>query len=158
MENLEILVVDDLEENRETAKEYFESVGITVDLAIDYESGKKKMEQKDYYFAILDLQMPDRYDDDGIMGEYGFELEKIAKKYSIPAVVLTGRIMGNYHGPGSSILIDGRMQGSTPIKTEMEAWKKTHETIEEIFNSELIQRAKEQYKNTVGIRYQDRSK
>ena len=37
-----------------------------------------------------------------------------------------------------------------------EAWKKTHETIEEIFNSELIQKAKEQYTNVTGIRFQNR--
>ena len=155
MEKLEILVVDDLYENRVTAREYFASVGINVDLAVNYETGKEKIEQRDYYFTILDLQMP--YDDEEKMGEYGFELEKIANKYAIPAVVLTGKPMGKgHHGSGSSILIGGLMLGSTPIKTEIEAWKKTHETIEEIFNSELIQKAKEQYTNVTGIRFQNR--
>jgi CheY-like chemotaxis protein len=150
MKNLEILVVDDLKENRETAKQYFESIGLKVDLAIDYESGKEKMKQKDYFAAILDLQLPNKVNN---FGDYGFELEEIAKVYSIPAVVLTGRKEDNHHGLGSSILIDKKMQGSTSIKTDIKSWEKAYEALEKFYKPEVIWKSKKQYTNVTGIRF-----
>jgi CheY-like chemotaxis protein len=150
---LEILVVDDIKENRETAKQYFESVGFKVDLGVDYETGKERIEEKDYYFAILDLQMPNK---EGNFGDFGFELEKLAfDKYKIPTLVLTGRMANNHHRPGSSILLNGNTINSTLVKTELEAWKKTHEVMEKTWKPKYLWNSKKQVEELLGRRFQE---
>jgi CheY-like chemotaxis protein len=153
MEKLEILVVDDLEENRIAAKQYFDSIGIKVDFAVDFESGKEKLEQKDYYFAIFDLEMPNK---EGKLGDFGYELEKFAfDKYKIPSAVLTGKMADKSHGVISSILMDGKHQGSAPIKTDVEAWEKTYKTIEEHWKPQYLWNSKKQYNDLLRIRFQE---
>ena len=81
-EPLEILVVDDLAENRNAAKEYFSTLGnVKVDFAESYIEGLAKLQENVYAAAIFDLELPKL--EGGKPEKLGFELAKEAAKYAV---------------------------------------------------------------------------
>jgi len=93
-ENLEILIVEDREENRNAAREAFAKIeNVTLDFATNYEEAIEKMPQKPYAAAIIDLEFPRT---EGATPEkLGDKLIEETKKEYLPAVILTG---GYFHG------------------------------------------------------------
>lgn len=98
MKKLEILVVEDDEENRKAAEEFFRTRSdVKVDFASTYEEAIEKLELNLYAGAILDLEFPRtqgaKLEKLGL--ELGRELDVVKGKYRVPHVFLTGAF---HHG------------------------------------------------------------
>lgn len=79
-----LLIVDDEREVAETLKDLLDMCRI--DVAADFETGKKLLNSNPYDIAILD-----------IMGVQGYDLLEIANQNSIPALVFTAHALSAEH-------------------------------------------------------------
>ena len=77
-----VLVVDDEQDVLDTLVELLDMARL--DTASSFSEAKKLLEKNEYDIAVLD-----------IMGVDGYELLKIAKKHSIPAVMLTAHALSS---------------------------------------------------------------
>jgi response regulator RpfG family c-di-GMP phosphodiesterase len=86
---LEILIVEDREENRNAAKAALADK-VSIDFAINYEDGLKKMQTKVYAFGIFDLELPRK---NGMKTEkLGYSLSDEADKYALDHALITAGI------------------------------------------------------------------
>jgi len=92
---LEVLVVEDRAENRQSAKEFFDHLGkFSVDYATNLEEAKKKLMSKDYILGIFDLDMPVK-EGENVLEKAGLELGGIAREKNMFHVYYSG---GYFHG------------------------------------------------------------
>ena len=155
---LEILIVEDQEENREAAKEFFNGVdGVNADFAGNYEEALQKLEQKIYAAAILDIKFPrgENSEPEKLGPELGRDLDTFEGKYRLPHVYLTG---GYYHhGEQAKIFIDlfcyeGETGSMTADKKKPEAWQDAYQKLTEIAPPSILReivRAKERHQKYV---------
>jgi CheY-like chemotaxis protein len=88
MKKIQVLVVDDREENRNAAAEYFKTrEDVNVDFAKTYEQAIKMLNEKVYYFGLFDLELPRKEGD--APEKLGFYLADEADKTLIPWAILT---------------------------------------------------------------------
>ena len=156
-----ILIVEDVEKNREAAEEavkkYFSDY-FKVDFAETYEQAIQKLEENIYVGAIVDLHFP-RNSEEGperIGLELGKELDVVNGRYRVPHVYLTGGY--HHHGPQSKVFID-EVDAEKDIgywtrdKSDPEAWKTAFEKLLEhcpYENMKEIVEAKERAQKYLG--------
>ncbi|MBW2993503.1 response regulator, partial [Candidatus Woesearchaeota archaeon] len=129
---LEILVVDDLEENRKAAQIYFAEVSdVHVDFAVTLEEGMQKLKQDRYDVGIFDLYLPKT---EGIAPKpLGFDLAEEAERLLVPWAVITA---GTDHHNCKAAFVhyfwdgEGVLHELTELpKTEPRAWEITYERL-----------------------------
>ena len=180
---LEILVVEDREENRKAALDYFSTISdVIVDFATNYNDGLQKLQNRIYAAAIFDLELPRRegkwnyshlqfntttgkFDlelpvrkEEAQPEKLGFNLADEATKYAVPwAVITSGR--GHHLTEDAFVCYewekDRVLHEITEIpKTDSRAWKKVYETlIENNPNVAEEYEAKLRYKKRTGKMY-----
>jgi response regulator RpfG family c-di-GMP phosphodiesterase len=88
-DKLEILIIDDMEENRNAAKTAL-SDKADIDFATNYEDGLRKMQTKVYAFGIFDLELPRKQ---GMEPEkLGYNLADEANKQALDHALITAGI------------------------------------------------------------------
>ena len=161
---LEILVVEDREENRKAAQEYFSTRDdVSVDFATNYEEAIKKLDGEMYAAAILDIEFPrTKGASPKRLGlELGKELDVVKGKYRVPHVFLSG---GYFHhdNPCARVFLDGvcvekGMGGTTVDKTFPKAWRDAYEKLLEVCpNIDEIATSKERYQKFTGKPYRNK--
>ena len=134
---LEILVVEDREENREAAREYFNTRDdVHVDFATSYDEGLRKLQEGLYGIGIFDLELPRT---EGAEPEkLGFELAREAEKYGMPWAVITA---GIDHHQCEAAFVSYSWEGikdpneklteitEIPKKTNPRSWQIVYETL-----------------------------
>jgi len=136
MENkkLEILVVEDREENRQAAKEFFDQLGkFSVDYATNLEEAKELLKKKDYFLGIFDLDMPVK-DGGNIVEKAGLELGLITReKENMFYVYYSG---GFFHGtPRTRVYLSeesvstGQQNFDTYSKESSRGWEELYEKL-----------------------------
>ncbi len=149
---LEILVVEDREENRRGAQEYFDTItNVRVDFATNYNDGLQKLQEGSYAVGIFDLELPRTEGDEP--EKLGFELGYEAQRLAIPYCIITG---GRNHGiPATAIYPMGneklcKITRQNVDKTYPEAWKNAYESILEACPVDALLAARERYKKYLG--------
>lgn len=85
--NLEILVVDDLEDNRDLICFFLKDFPISIDLAVNGKEAIQMVEKKEYDFILMDMQMPVV---DGFSAAQAIRnWEKQNKKKAMPIIALS---------------------------------------------------------------------
>lgn len=153
--SLDVLVVDDREENRQAARQYFSTrPGVKLDFAMTYEEGLQKIRGGQYNVGIFDLELPRT---EGAEPEkLGFELAREATKYSLlPWAVMTAGI--DHHRCQAAFVSycwDGikdpnsRLKEITEIpKTDPRAWQTVYERLTA---SEMLIGAMDRYHRFIG--------
>jgi len=150
-QTLEILVIDDKKENRKAASDFFSTQGdLKIDYAFDYQSGLKKLHEKTYDGAVIDVQMPYKTGEEA--HEYGILIGRAAEDLAVPFVFLTSK---NYEHNGtqrgSAIYSDefcltndkGKI---TAEKTTPKAWADAYSELKSVLGTpEMTRKAKERY-------------
>ncbi|MDD5433148.1 MAG: response regulator [Candidatus Pacebacteria bacterium] len=155
-EKIRILVVDDKEENRKAASEFFSSQNMEVDFATSLEEADEKLDNhvELYHGAIIDLELPVP---GGIVEKVGFFLAKKAQNYGLPSVVLTA---GDHHGPISRIFDEDEIPFEIgPAKNTPAAYKLAFEVLLKLCPMESmieIFESRKRYKERVKKQYQTR--
>ena len=159
---LEILIVEDREENRRAAQEYFDTRDDTrVDFATSYDEGLQKLQEGLYGIGIFDLELPKS---EGAEPEkLGFELAREATKYAMPWAVITAGI--DHHKCKAAFVSYSREGIKDPNKklteiteipkTDSRSWQTVYETL--VKNAPNIAEtvaSRERYKRFVGKPYQ----
>ncbi len=159
---LEILIVEDREENRKAAMEYFSTISsVSIDFATTYEEGMRKIGEKVYAFGIFDMELPRT---EGSKPEkLGYELVDKAAEYLLPWAVITSGI--DHHKCKSAFLLFPWMDRKEPVeswgfgfgqfkmtetpKTSPNAWKTVYELLSRMYedNIDELVKAKERQKN-----------
>jgi len=155
---LEILVVEDREENRIGAQQYFSKIaGTRVDFATNYNEGLQKLEEGLYAVGIFDLELPRTEGD--TPEELGFMLGQEAQRLAIPYSILTG---GKNHGVSATITYPMGVERLSIVtrqnvdKTNPEAWKVAYESILEAYpDVTAILAARERYKRFLGKSFRE---
>lgn len=152
---LEILIIDDLEENRNAARIGLRDIA-EITFATNYAEAMKKLEEKSYAAAIVDLNFP-RNEGEGPQ-KIGFELEQyletINGKYRIPHIYLTNFMHGEKSQ--SMIYLDEKTNwGSTSTdKSTPGAWTSAFEKLTKLYdNLEEIFESKQRWKEAIGTNY-----
>ena len=159
---LDILIVEDREENRRAAQEYFNMRDdVCVDFATNYNEGMRKLQGGLYGVGIFDLELPRNEEDEP--EKLGFELAKEATIYAMPWAVITA---GIDHHQCKAAFVSYSWEGIkdpneklgeiTEIpKTDLRSWQRVYETlVTSILNTSEIVSARERYKKFVGKSYQ----
>jgi hypothetical protein len=159
-EKLEILVVEDMEENRQAAKEFFDQLGkFSVDYATNLEEAKELLKKKDYILGIFDLDMP--VEDGGdIVEKAGLELGSIAREKNMFHVYYSG---GFFHGTPrtrvylSEECVSKNQDFDTYSKESSRGWEELYEKlvaigkeVETPGSREALKRSLERYIKEVG--------
>lgn len=86
--NEAILLVEDQQSNRTVITLMLESLGMTVETAVDGEDALRKVEQNSYSLILMDLKMPnmDGYEATGHLRKQGIE---------IPVVAISAKVLDN---------------------------------------------------------------
>jgi hypothetical protein len=162
-EKLEILVVEDMEENIEAAKEFFDQLGkFSVDYATNLEEAKELLKKKDYILGIFDLDLP-LIPGGKVVEKAGLELGRIAarKKENMFYVYYSG---GFYHGgPRTYVFLSeesvlrSKPDFDTYSKESSRGWEELYEKLVEIGKKaetpgsrEELKRSLERYIKEVG--------
>ncbi|MEA3514863.1 MAG: hypothetical protein U9R34_05270 [Nanoarchaeota archaeon] len=159
---LDILIVEDREENRRAAQEYFDMRSdVCVDFAPNYDEGVRKLQTGLYGLGIFDLELPRSEEDEP--EKLGFELAREATKYAMPWAVITA---GIDHHQCKAAFVSYSWEGIkdpneklgeiTEIpKTDLRSWQNVYETLVGcISNISETASARERYKRFVGKSYQ----
>lgn len=94
MKKIQVLVVDDREENRNAAAEYFKTrEDVNVDFAETYEQAIKMLNEKVYYYGLFDLELPRKEREEP--EKLGFDLAEKADNFMTPWAIITA---GMGHG------------------------------------------------------------
>lgn len=89
-----ILIVEDIDENLETARQYFQSVGVDIDCAKTRDEALKKVNKTKYKGAIIDRGIPP-YEGDA----WGFAVALRAEEREIPWLVFSEHGTLNFYYP-----------------------------------------------------------
>ena len=139
IEKLEILIIEDKEENRKAAEEFFSTRNdISVDFATTYNEGLKKLQEGFYAFGIFDLELPRT--ENAKPENLGFDLGREATKYLMPWAVITAGV--DHHKCEAAFVgycwDRNRKSDSYPTreitetpKSNPRSWKKVYETLVE---------------------------
>ncbi len=125
---IEILVVEDREENKRAAQEYFNTrEEVHADFATSYDEAMQKLESKAYHGAILGAKTE----------KLGTELGKQLEKSFTPYVFLSG---GYFHHdrPMAKVFLDEfcarkNIGKTVEDKTKSNAWKSAYEALMETY-------------------------
>jgi len=139
MTKLKILIVEDKEENRKAAQEYFNTRDdVYVDFATTYDEAIEKLENESYAGAILDIEFPRTMGEgsEKLGLELGRQLDVIKGKYRVPHIFLSGGYV-SHNKDVAMVFLDEQCAKKhlgtiTPEKTEPYAWKTAYETLEKI--------------------------
>ena len=148
-ECLELLIVEDGLMNRAAASIYFKKIeGVKPDFAETYEEARKKLEEKVYAGAIIDLHIPEKKG--GRPEKLGFDLGRIAEKYAVNHIIFTGGI-GHHGQPTVFIYLNGdktrKKETQYPGKAEPEAWEEAYKALQKFwYNVEEVLKSKLRYK------------
>lgn len=132
-----ILIVEDREENRAAANQYFQSrEDLEVDFATSFSEAIEKLEQTVYAGAIVDIEFPREPGEEPqkIGLELGKKLDIINGRYRTPHLFLTAG--ADHHGPTARIYLDefcykhGIEGERTSGKKVPETWKIAFESLE----------------------------
>lgn len=155
-QKVRILVVEDREENRRAATDYFVTKSdLEVEFATNLKEAIAQIEQKVYGGAILDIEFPrDSGREPEELGiELGMQMDMTNGKYRIPHVYLTA---GDHHGPIGRIFTDefcyehGVGAITTRSKSTSEAWQEACRQLEQPFGLQPIWEAKLRYQRATG--------
>lgn len=155
MNKIEVLIVEDREENRKAAKEYFDTRDdVNVDFATNYNEAIEKLEKNLYAAVILDIEFPkeEGYEPTKLGLELGKEL---FGKFKIPYLYLTG---GYFHNePKARIFLDNEdveceVGKTVRDKQYADAWKNAFEILDQV-PLEMIMMAKKRFQKTFGRTY-----
>ena len=142
-ETLEILVVEDIEENRKAAREFFQTQdNINVDFAVDYEEAIKKMDEKIYAAIILDNEMPKKLGDKP--KKFGTDFAKRAEALKLPLVIITAFYHGEKETAANLFLDDFELQHQyncrrfTKPKTNPRAWQDAYTLLNSIYSEQVM--------------------
>jgi hypothetical protein len=115
---LEILIVEDKAENIAAAKIQLEKFkdNVTADFALTYEDGLKKMQEKIYFSAIFDLELPRT--EGGLPEKLGFELAKFADSINLDYAIMTSGI--DHHNCRSAFVMFSYIRDGVPLKSVKE--------------------------------------
>lgn len=160
MARIKVLVIDDREENRVAADEFFTSQNIAVEFATNFEEGKGKLDNhiERYHGAIIDLELPIA----GVLMEIGFSLARLAENYGLPCIVLTAGIDSHHHGGGTISKIydeDAIELDRGPTKEDPYAWERAWRQLLKLWPIDSMQEifvSRKRYKENTGQQYKKR--
>ena len=153
---LDVLVVDDREENRQAAKQYFSTrPEVKLDFATTYAEGLQKIRGGAYNVCIFDLELPRT---EGAEPErLGLELAREATRYSLlPWAVMTAGIFHHHQCEAAFVTYswDGIQDPNSQLrnivkipKTDPRAWQTVYERLTA---SEMLIGAMDRYRRFVG--------
>lgn len=150
---LEILVVEDREENRKAAQEFFDNLGkFSVDYATNLEEAKIMLSDKNYFLGIFDLDMPNKSGEE-IIEKAGLGLGKIAKEKDMFYVYFSG---GFFHGtPRTKIYfteseaLDDKTDENTYSKESSRGWEELYEKLVGIGEKSTTSELKEELEESI---------
>ncbi len=159
--NLEMLIVDDREENRNAARAFFETQpDLQVEYASDYEQAMKMLNEKIYDCAILDVELPKKQGEP--VERLGTALGKEAEDLAVPFVYLTA---GTYQHGGTfscaliyldDFCLEHNSGTRTEEKTNPEAWKEAYEKLKSLYGyPEMLRKSKERHLRATGRAYRE---
>jgi len=126
-----IIVVDDIGENIEAAKGFFNSLKFPVDYGTNLKEGKNLLEMygQNYFLGIFDLDMP-KENGGEIIKRAGLDLGKMADEKDIYYVYFSG---GFYHGGPRTMVyfndeevLNNRLSKAVTSKSLSEGWKELY--------------------------------
>ena len=129
-----IIVIDDVVENIEAAKGFFDSLRFPVDYGMSLNEGKEFLERNgnNYFLGIFDLDMPENEGGE-IIERSGLELGDIADEKDIFYVYFSG---GFFHGgPMTRIyltkkqVLNNKPYKSVKSKSLVEGWKELYDLL-----------------------------
>lgn len=175
MKKIQVLVVDDREENRNAAAEYFKTrEDVEVDFAESYTQAMEMLNKKVYYYGLFDLELPKKEGDEP--EKLGFDLAEKADDLMMPWAIITA---GRGHGrteeemqcanathflgdidktprefilkPSKSNPTYEKVYLSTKRKSNPISWKLVFECLEEVNGSNEPAEARETHSISCGI-------
>ena len=121
-----VLVVDDLPENIAAAQQFFESIGIEIEIGTTVEEAATILQgEEDFLAAIIDVELP--RSSGGAPEAIGWEVGILAKKLRVPYVHLTGGV-GDHTDTSYIGLEPGLLfYKGGPEKSQPRAWESAWE-------------------------------
>ncbi len=177
-----VLLVDDAEENRNAALEYFRTrEDVVIDFARNYLEAVYMMEKNFYDFALIDLEIPFREGENPGSRKLGLDLAKEAESYRLEWAIVTSGVFVHNRQNKSFVLYgwfripdlneiqhidkkrldplsyDFNFQVYNELKNEPSLWKKVYETLyNKVISCYLgLREAKLMYRKEVGRNYKD---
>ncbi len=147
-----IIYVDDKEENRETAENYFTGISdYNLETYATIQEGKEAIEEaeekgKPYLIGLFDLDMTGSEEGE----EAGVEMITYAQKKGVFSYIVTQHQSGGEgHGPSTKMKNQVKDVSISGKKTEKKTWEEVHQTIDNFIGND-IHKAMQRYRKHTG--------